>query len=252
MSEGRVKPKVRYERPPIQEVICELHFTLDAPLDQPAISRMGLVWRTEYPNQQIVAEQNLELHLGMDRLDAKSVPLGHKLITRSEDGKSLAQLGPRFLAVNRLSPYLGWEACFRDVILARLDEVTAVYGFEDVGRIGLRYINRIDFPVKPVRWAEWLQVAMPVPGALGDTGGSFQFHFEHEIGGDLRAIINFLCPPTPPTACTSVILDIDVIWSGRIKASSVRDTLESVHTPHRDLFEGYLLDKTRNLFQVNP
>ena len=252
-SEGaEPKPRVKYARPPIQEAICEIHFELPAALDENAIARIKPVWQEDYPNQQLAREQSLELHLGLDRLDARSTPVGHKLITRSQDGKNLAQLGPRFLAVNRLKPYLGWEESFRDTITARLHDVRTLYSFERVERIGLRYINRIDVPAKPVRWSDWLAVKLPVPGNLGDMGGTFQFHLEQTLSDHLQAKVNWVCLPTPAEAVTSFILDIDVIWRGTVGADALGPVLESVHAPHRDLFEGYLLDKTRRLFHIDP
>lgn len=246
------KPKVKYARPPIQEAICEVHFASANPLAPEQIEQIKPVWQSVYPNQQLVAEKTLEVHLGVDKVDTQSRNIGHKLIARSEDGKNLAQLGPRFLAVNRLSPYLGWGESFRETIESRAREVVQVYGFTSMERIGLRYINKIGFPEKPLRWADWFAIALPVPGDLGTAGGTFQFHFEQQLSPGIQGIINFLTLPPQPEAGTSVILDIDVIWRGSEPWSQLGTILEAVHTPHHDLFESYLLDKSRRLFQIQP
>src|SRR5258707_337474 len=137
--------KPKYSRPPILEAICEIHFKLPNSLDPAKIRPM---WQTTYPNQEVVSERNFEFLISMDKADAKSTEVGQRLMTRSEDGRGLAQLGPRFMAINRLSPYAGWEESFRGTILSRLKEVKEAYSLEDVERIGLRYINKIDFPQK--------------------------------------------------------------------------------------------------------
>lgn len=245
-------PKVKYARPPIQEAICEVHFVSRNPLDQAQLGRIKPLWQTEYPNQQMVTQQTVELRLSVEKVDTQSRQVGHKLITRSEDGKNLAQLGSKFMAVNRLNPYLGWEESFRGTIESRVREVVQVYGFDRIERIGLRYINKIDFPENPLRWSDWLAIALPVPGTLGQAGGSFQFHFEQTLAPNIQGIINFLSLPAPPGSGTSVILDIDVIWGGDEPCGQVCAVLDTVHKPHHDLFESYLLDRTRELFQIQP
>lgn len=242
--------RIRYEAPPIQEAICELHFELPKPLDREAIQRMQAVWQSQYPNQQVVTEKSLEVRFGMEGVDTTSNEVGHKLIARSADEKDLAQMGKSFVAVNRLKPYLGWEESFRDTILQRLREVTSVYGFERISRIGLRYINRIDLPQHPARWADWFTFRPPVPADMGDCGGEFAWHFRHDLESDLKCSINFVTLPQTTPAESSVILDIDVIWRGSRLVSESPAGLETVHLPHRKLFEGYVLDKTRNLFHI--
>jgi len=246
------KPKVKYARPPIQEAICEVHFASANPLAPEQIEQIKPVWQGGYPNQQLVTEKTLEVHLGMDKVDTQSTNVGHRLIARSADGKNLAQLGPRFLAVNRLNPYLGWEESFRATIESRAREVAQMHGFERMERIGLRYINRIGFPEKPLRWADWFAITLPVPGDLGQAGGAFQFHFEQQLSFGIQGIINFSTFIPQPEAGTSVILDIDVIWRGNEPWSQLGAILEAVHTPHHALFESYLLDKSRHLFEIQP
>ena len=223
------------------------------PWDKVEIERIQSVWKQEYPNQQVVDEKTFEVQLAVDKVDTKSISVGHKLITRSADGKNLAQLGPTFLAVNRLNPYVGWGESFRDTILARLGEAQGVYALKEVERVGLRYINKIDFPETNLRWSEWFAVTLPVPGGLGNCGGNFQFHFEQQLAANIYAVINFLSlPKRVDSGRTSVILDIDVSWQGKENLNAISAVLERVHEPHHILFEGYLLDKTRDLFQIKP
>lgn len=127
-----------------------------------------------------------------------------------------------------------------------------MYGFENVERIGLRYINRIQFPERPLRWANWLAIRLPVPGDLGQAGGLLHFHFEQELSPGLQGIVNFVTVPSPPDGRTCVILDLDVIWRGNEPLEQLGALLERVHGPHHDLFESYLLDKTRRLFDIRP
>lgn len=240
---------IKYPNPPIQEAICEIHFERPEGLTPNELNTIQPLWKASYPQQQIVAEKSFQFEFSVQRIDAQSKEMGNKLIARSEDGKNLAQLGPRFLAVNRLRPYIGWEEEFRETIIARFHEAQGQYGFTTVSRIGLRYINKIDLEQAPVAWNEWFAVPLPVPAAIPNQGGHFQSHFRQTIGPSTEAILNFgVMPPVAP-GWTSVLLDIDVIWKGGAPVHQIAGLLEQVHQPHRAIFEGYLLDKTRNLFQ---
>ncbi len=241
---------IKYPNPPIQEAICEIHFALPAPLGQEAISRIQPRWRHLYPAQEIVAERTVQFHLSVDRMQTDSRETGHKLIARSEDKQKLAQLGPAFLVVNRLRRYVGWEEEFRDTILERFGEVQAEYGIHSVQRIGLRYINKIDLPEATPRWGDWFKIPLPVPSHLGVQGGVFQTHFRQSLTEETECILNFGTLAPPPQNLAPVMLDIDVVWRGQITASEVASKLEAVHDPHRELFEAYLLDSTRKLFNL--
>jgi uncharacterized protein (TIGR04255 family) len=247
-AEPKVSNRVfKYKRPPIQEVICEISFKLPQPLDVNALEKMQPVWAAQYPQQNVVAERRVNLHLAVDKMESSETILGHKLIARSSDGKHLTQLGPTFLAVNRLSPYVGWEEEFHDRIVDRFREVMSIFCIETVTRVGLRYINRIDFPQRPLHWAEWFAVSLPVPEVLRH-GGEFQFVYTQQLQDNLACRINFGTLPPISENATSVLLDIDVVWQSEIAAASLEQALDGVHRPHRELFEGYLLDKTRGLF----
>lgn len=250
VTENAKAKVVKYPNPPILEVICEIHFALPASLNQEALARMQPRWKLKYPKQQIVTARSVELQFSVDKMQADSKEIGHKLVARSDDEKHLAQLGPSFLAVNRLRPYVGWEEEFRDTILARFEEVREEYGLSLIQRIGLRYINKIDLPQSPLRWADWFQVSIPVPRTVSQEGGMFQSHFRQQLAPDLECMLNFGTLVQAPQSVTSVILDIDVVWRGSIRASDVPGQLEAVHRPHRDLFEAYLLDSTRKLFHL--
>jgi uncharacterized protein (TIGR04255 family) len=237
----------KYKNPPIQEAICEIHFLRSPSLRESDLRSMMPMWKDLYPDQKIVELRNVQIELTVEKAEAKPTVSGHKLICRSDNGGRLVQLSSSLLAVNKLRPYIGWEEDFRDTIVKRFDEARMQFGFESVNRIGLRYINRIEIPATPLVWSDWFRVPLPIPEPVASVGGFFQSHFRHQLNEHLDCILNFGSLPSEGKG-SSVLLDIDVVWRGDIGPVSVKDSLESVHAPHRSLFEAYLLDKTRQLF----
>src|SRR6267378_4290124 len=118
----------KYPNPPIQEAICELHFALETALPLNRIEQLKARWADEYPNQTINEEKNVHLQMGAEGVRIDENMLGKRLICRTNDGTRLVQLSGRFIAINQLRPYPGWEEAYRDTILARLSDVESELG----------------------------------------------------------------------------------------------------------------------------
>lgn len=242
--------RFKYPNPPIQEAICEVHFDLPSPLSKEQMGRLKPIWEKEYPDQKLVEEKNLSFQISQEEITPPSwQTLGHRLICRSGDGKRLVQLSGFFLAINQLKPYPGWEESFRQIILKRASEFQDVLGLMKFKRVGLRYINRIDVPEKPLDWEKWVAIEFPIPKELGLSCRVFQMHFQNELSEGRRLIVNLVTLPPTAASISSLILDLDLIWEGTpAELPSLEKYLELVHGPHRLAFENYLTDNTRKLF----
>ena len=117
-----------------------------------------------------------------------------------------------------------------------------------IGRIGLRYINRVDIPENPVLWEKWFNFALPFPKLEKSVLANFQMHFEQRLPDRCKLLVH--CVSVPQTNEASfVILDLDVIWEGEpVKSDKLPELLERVHGPHRLAFEAYITDKLRERF----
>lgn len=242
------RPPLKYSKPPIQEAICEIHFAADETLSSQQIGQLKGVWASEYSEQRLNEEKGVKVEVGPDGVRVVEDKMGNRLVCRSDDGLRLVQLSGRFLAVNQLKPYPGWEEAFRDTIIARAQEVESELGPLKVGRVGLRYINKIDVPQVPLAWEDWFNFRLPVPKMRGAVRGPFQMRFEQKLKSDCTLIVNCVSLPAADD-CTPVILDLDVVWNAKPEsAAKVPKLLEAVHSPHRLAFEAYVTDKLREQF----
>lgn len=70
-----------------------------------------------------------------------------------------------------------------------------------------------------------------------------------ELTEGRRFIINLAALPPKEGKVSPVMLDLDLIWDGEPKEpSELPQVLEHVHGPHRLVFEAYLSNKVRKLF----
>jgi len=244
-----VEIATKYPNPPILETICEVHFDLPEPLTLQKIELLKDIWSSEYPEQKVVQERNVEFRISPEGIQTQEDNLGHRLICKTADGKRLVQLSGFFYAANQLRPYPGWEESFRDTIWKRSEDVQKTIGPLKFKRVGLRYINRIDVPQVPLVWEEWFQLKLPVPEISGSRQREFQMQFHHALPESRRFIINLVALASPNERVSPVILDLDLIWEGGPKEpGELRRVLDHVHGPHRLVFEAYLRDKVRKLF----
>lgn len=241
--------KIKYPNPPIQEALCEVHFDIADPLSRERVESLKPLWAGEFPDQKTVAEQNVKVLISPEGIKTDALDLGHRLICRSADGKRLVQLSGRFLAVNQLSPYPGWEEAFRDNIRTQTGAFLQAVGSLKIKRLGLRYINKIDIPEHPFVWSKWFRFDLPVPTLADAEVAAFQMQFQQRLGGQCRLVTNVAALPPTPEQTSPVILDLDVVWEGDPADSSrLPDLLELVHQPVGLAFESYLSDKLRELF----
>ncbi len=110
----------KYSNPPIQEAICEVHFAIEQPLALDKLEQLKGLWKSDYPNQSVNEEKNVHLQMGAEGVRIDESKQGQRLICRTSDGTRLVQLSGRFVAINQLKPYPGWEEGYRETILARL------------------------------------------------------------------------------------------------------------------------------------
>lgn len=240
--------KRRYRQPPILEAVCEIHFELPEPLTAEQVALMEPVWKPSLPNVQTNEEKGVEVLVGLNGVETKTLTHGQRLVARAEDGSRLAQLSGRFLAVNQLKPYPGWSGGFRDHIHARLNEVCAHLPIKRVSRINLRYIDRLDLPEVPLQWRKWFTFKLPLPASIPATGGMAQFHYEQELPGGLRLVLHLVSMAPVMEGHTSVIMDCTISWHGSASVKECPELLEQVHEPHPRIFDDCLTPRSRKLF----
>jgi uncharacterized protein (TIGR04255 family) len=206
--------KCRYRNPPILEAVCEIHFESALLLSPEQVLSIGPIWKQAYPNQQIIEEKNIEFQLNLESANVQTHDRGKKLLARSEDGTRIAQHSAQFLAVNQLKPYQGWSESFQSDILARLAESVELFKFERIRMVNLRYIDRLDFPQRPIVWGDWLAVGLPIPSSIPAIGGQFQSHYQQQLEPGIGVLANLVTLPQENAEQTSILFDTIVAWQG--------------------------------------
>jgi uncharacterized protein (TIGR04255 family) len=138
----------RYGKPPVTQAICEFQFVSDKTWDW---TIPGLIYQKisdEFPLKQ--QEQAFQITVAPQQQAVQHLSAGlSKMQFLKTDKTAMVQIGPDLLGVNVQAPYSGWPNFFK-LISEQFRiylETASPRGFK---RIGLRYINSIQFPSKAI------------------------------------------------------------------------------------------------------
>ena len=170
---------------------------------------------------------------------------------KSADGLTIAQFRPDGFTLNRLRPYIGWDALL-PLALDTWDAYVAVAQPEHVNRIALRFINRLDIPLDDDRnFESYLRAAPVVPIELPQMVAGFQTRVT--LAADGGAMANIVQTSEPMTSSDRMVifLDIDVFQSAQMPTSrnAVGAILQSLRVLKNRVFFESLTEKTLGVFE---
>jgi uncharacterized protein (TIGR04255 family) len=244
----------KYKNPPIIESLCEIKFTEDTNWD---ITVPGLILEAvkgEYP----IKEQRITREISIPKLISSSGKIQPQIkgadfaLFFKEDKKSEIQIGPRTLLINRFKPYHSWSD-FQSQIIYAFQKLSGKVELNGIQRIGLRYINKIEIPMKDnkVELEEYFQFrpycgeGLPQTHHGFITGCIFPFFDGRDLCKvELRSALSDI------EGSMAFLLDLDYFLAmpRSIHVTQSIEWVEKAHETVEDLFEGCILDPLREIF----
>ena len=240
----------KYRKPPIVEVVCEFRFIPSEPWD---LTIPGLVYskiEDKFPKKALV-----------NRIETQEEPVSAGEVQQKirfeewarflqEDEKAFTQIGPNLLSVNQLDPYPTWEGFF-PVIGQCFQCYREVARPKGVRRIGLRYINRIDFQAARVHLEDYFLFYPFVGPGLPQDHGSFSTHvdFVYSPKEVLRLRLLSVEPSSPNTISCLLDLDYFLLKPESVELDRALDWISLAHGHIEEAFEACLTDKLRTIFE---
>ena len=251
----------RYRRPPIEEALCEFHFTAGPDWNLTVPGKLQTELQGEYsgtPREQRAVEVGLDVQGGKPANLQYGEGLARvQLVT--EDETRMVGVGRDLLSIHMLNPYQtpaypessGWEE-FKPRISAALEAYWRVAAPIAVRRVGVRYINKIVIPEPKVNVEEYLRCALPEVDELPERLGSFMTRIEYLYADDVRLVLSHGTIGAP-TDHVAFVLDLDVIWEGGdpIGKDTAMIVAEDLRVRERTAFEATITDKAREIFDAD-
>ena len=241
-----------YHRPPITEAVIEIRFS--TPVDQTSLDKVNSDFASSYPLQQTV--RNLEVAFGVPpKIEDSPTAQVNQAVGRrrsSEDLSEIIVLWPLAFEMAQLAPYPGWRDFFE-----RFDRDWNIWkrniGYRKIGRIGVRFINRIDIPLigTVIEESDYLRVYPKLPESLGPmTTYGLQAQLPPDDKG-FKVTLNSASVPSPLLNHGSLILDQDVAVEINVPQNDqeIYTLLDQIRAKKNAVFEDCVTPRARELFQ---
>ncbi len=233
----------KYANPPVLEAVCQFQFKETDPWDWTV---PGLIYDRIKGTFPVKRQENaIQISVTQGK-PAEAVSSGAitKMQFLREDSSALVQVQPHVLTVNQLKPYPEWPA-FKALILEQLHVYTDVAKEQQLTRIGLRYINRIEIPAAKFELEQYFVALPSVPAGIPDTFGSFlmQVEIPHD---DPSMTLRLAVGSLPPSAAdqSAVMLDLDMVTDQAPNIDGVAAWLDTAHDRLETVFDKSLTEKT--------
>lgn len=246
-------PPGAYLKPPITEAVINLQF-LDE-LDVDALAKLRIEFADAYPGNEPNFELLINVNVNRDGLTANAKATaklgGFKL--SSSDQLDLIILNRKDLSCSRLAPYLGWQDIFGKA-KRNFEIFRKAVGYRNLGRLAVRYINRLDIPIAHGERLDPTLYLLNIPLFPGQEpiafdGFNAQVIFAMpELRGGARVATAGV--PSPLIDHLSVMLDIDIYSLEELpnRPDDIYEVLEKLHKAKNDIFESCITQRARELF----
>ena len=232
------RPRTRYAKAPVHEVICQLRFPTILSINSADPAEFQDRIRAVLP-QYVKREERPVPKPGQN---AETVNNYHFL---SADGKWKLNLTRDFISLSTLA-YPGWED-FARMLDKPLAEFIQVYQPAYFQRIGLRYVNIVSRKKLDLEGTPWSELF--TPAYLGPLAVTAEFSVKMDSSstakiktgtGRLQAR-----PGTPQDPEEKYILDLDLSMGGNLPCTFAAGALETLHGHAVPVFEGAVTDTLR-------
>ncbi len=239
-----------YKHPPVAEALCEFLFDPGSPWDVTIFGHYYDRVQGEFPDKRQLPQVEMSLARRKGGMTGEIRETGVRMQFVRSDSSAMVQLAPHRLVVNKLPPYESWQV-FRSLILDRLADYKAIVGSITLQQVGLRYINRFDFPAEGFSVGSAFGPSDFLPGRLSLAGPPFFLRLEMPHDGGCRLLLTLGTIESEQAGQVSVLLDLDylLIDSAILDEPMLADSLDKAHACIEEAFESCLTDELRRQFK---
>lgn len=261
MKSGVLSERRQYKNPPIDEAVCEYHFSPGPDWDLTIPGKLHSALASEYDgkprNQQFV-----DVGVEIKREERPNLRYGQglaKVLLFTKDEARAVGVGPDVLSIHMLRPYQdpkspdasGWNE-FRPRIAKALEAYWSIANPMGVRRISIRYVNRIVIPEPVATIEDYLHCAGPSVKGLPDHVNNYMSRTDYRYQDGTHLVLT-QGTISRPSGEMGFLLDIDVLWETQEVVTIVQslERTDTLRVLERDAFENVITDTARELFDAD-
>lgn len=238
-----------YSKAPIIEAIIDLRCEFTGEPSPEHLGRVQELMESDFPLREELMEFKAELAPATG-LTSEQKAIGFRLLTKERT--KIAGIGIEGFTFSWLAPYDRWDS-LREEAFRLWTLYRSVTNPVRINRVGVRFINRLDFPRSDgegVELDQYLRTAPRIAPELPQRLESFFLRFQLALAGEPMANVTItetgVAPASPDVV--SVILDIDAFArSLRATSKDEWEIIERLRHEKNFAFESCITDATRKL-----
>jgi len=250
-GQGSGRRSRRYRKSPLIEALCEIQYE---PRTEWDLTAVGLIYerlKEQFPQRRQTKVLGVEI-AAQPEINAlrHQMTLTDRVQFVRADDTALVQIGPHFLAVNHLKPYSSWET-FEPLIRQAVGAYCEVAVPTGIHRVGLRYINRIEFTELQVQLQDYFNFYPQLAGDLPQDHGEFQMTVQFPQGGSHDVLKVQLASVGAPDPAPALWLDLDYFLTapGTLDVGTMLSWVDVAHARIEDMFELIITPRLREMFE---
>lgn len=248
-----------YEHAPIVEALINIQVkSPEEPVPERLIEFADLLQERFHERREILESST---RFQTDRQNIRNLSVSQMVSAIRLDNPKTHQVviaGAAAFTFSLLAPYSQWET-LKDAARREWEHYVTVFKPEQVTRIAVRFINRLDLPGSLHEVLEYVRIFPALPPKLpGGKVNAYVIQLESPQD-DLEAmlVINSgrVAPPSEQPDALSILLDIDLFRDLSDKPWKLADDepvwqyLEQLHVRKNEVFESCITDKMREMIR---
>lgn len=242
----------KYANPPIIEAVCD--FWISPEDSNWDLTIPGLIYekvREKFPNREQRVVQDVSISQTSPQGLRQEVRTSERIHFLTEHKNIFLQVGTNLLAINCLKPYPTWDE-FKPNIEYAYKVLASVFDIKSFQRIGLRYINKIEIPGKPIGLDKYFEfrpnMGQHLPQNIADiiVGCLLSLHDGRDT---CRVQLTNAVPENPENLGFLLDLDYTLAKPQEISKDHALKWVEDAHQQVENIFEGCITDRLREIFQ---
>lgn len=239
----------KYNNPPVVEAVCEFRFSPETNWVSSLSDRIYENLSSHYSIREVRNPRQIKVSATESNTDVETIAKQRRRdVFLSEDKKKFVQVGKHFLFVNCLKSYIGWGK-FKPMISDAFEALSNIVNPQDVERIVLRYINRIEIPDSEqdgigefFNIGPYLGPDLPHEVTSFITGAVFPF-----VDKDY-CVVEIKDGETDREDYSAIRLNLEYSTMKPIAKQDVESWIETAHDRMESIFEGCITDQLREIF----
>ena len=240
---------IKYQNPPLVEAVFELYFKTEK-WNGIVPGKFYEFIKDEFP---IISQSPSGFGISFD---ANGFRIGNDNVEliqfKNNSSNTIIQLTNRFISVNKLPNYDGWENYLK-VILYAFDNIKKVLDDIRIERIGLKTINKIDIQDHSVeKLKEFFNVYPQLPvfndDGCSDVFSSFNINLETPISSNDEVFSLTIASIKPDENLKAPVFFQLYVTRLKNVSNDVKEWVEYAHLKLKKVFESALTTTCKNRF----